>query len=285
MKETSHSKNKTWEKVYPLLLGQILSICITSTGITSQYLSEKGVNTPTAQSFLNYLLVCIFGLILTWKNSPPGTSCKIFWFTKPSNPNSLHHKLVDEEVATCSTEEENKDQVSPKSVYDCWVPWKKGLCYFLFSCADVEANYLVVKAYQYTNITRLGTKHYILFFFFLSKLSFNISIMLLDCFTIPCVMALSKFFLKSTYNWKQLLGVIICLIGLVTLVLSDYFYDPDESTRSTSQAVFGDVLCIFGSILYSISNVGQEGMVRRYGRHEWLSSLGFFAFFLSGIQL
>jgi hypothetical protein len=50
--------------------------------------------------------------------------------------------------------------------------WK----YALLAVADVEANYFVVKAYSYTSIT---------------------SVMLLDCFTIPCVMVLSYFFLKA----------------------------------------------------------------------------------------
>lgn len=46
--------------------------------------------------------------------------------------------------------------------------------YALLSIADVEANYFVVLAYQYTSIT---------------------SVMLIDCFTIPCVMLLSRCFL------------------------------------------------------------------------------------------
>ena len=53
----------------------------------------------------------------------------------------------------------------------CGVPlrvhwWK----YFILALADVEGNFLLVKAYQYTTIT---------------------SVQLLDCFTIPCVMVLA----------------------------------------------------------------------------------------------
>ena len=50
--------------------------------------------------------------------------------------------------------------------------WK----YACLAVADVEGNYFAVKAYQYTSIT---------------------SVMLLDCFTIPCVMVLSKIFLHA----------------------------------------------------------------------------------------
>ena len=56
---------------------------------------------------------------------------------------------------------------------------RKSWFYFLVSLVDVEANYLVVKAYQYTSIT---------------------SVMLLDSFTIPCVMLLSFIFLGSRYR-------------------------------------------------------------------------------------
>lgn len=53
------------------------------------------------------------------------------------------------------------------------LPWWR---YALLALCDVEANYFVVKAYEYTSIT---------------------SVMLIDCFTIPCVMILSCVFLKA----------------------------------------------------------------------------------------
>jgi solute carrier family 35 protein F1/2 len=53
--------------------------------------------------------------------------------------------------------------------------------------------------------------------------------MLLDCFTIPCVMVLSRIILKQSYHWKQLGSVGICLAGLCVLVFSDYFYNPPNS--------------------------------------------------------
>ena len=47
--------------------------------------------------------------------------------------------------------------------------------YLLAAVLDCEANFLVLEAYNYTSIT---------------------SVMLLDCFTIPCAMVLSAIFLK-----------------------------------------------------------------------------------------
>jgi hypothetical protein len=98
------------------------------------------------------------------------------------------------------------------------------LLFFLMAVADVEANFfgifdslrfffvtfLVVKSYQYTTIT---------------------SVMLLDCFSIPCVMLLSRFFLKSKYSIRQIASVGICLLGIGALVLSDYLYNPRESGK------------------------------------------------------
>ncbi|XP_018981524.2 solute carrier family 35 member F2-like [Cyprinus carpio] len=67
--------------------------------------------------------------------------------------------------------------------------WK----YLLLGLTDVEANYAVVKAYQYTTLT---------------------SIQLLDCFIIPVLMILSWFFLKTCYRIIHYVAVCICLAGV-----------------------------------------------------------------------
>lgn len=58
----------------------------------------------------------------------------------------------------------------------------------------------VVKAYQYTSIT---------------------SVMLLDCWSIPCVMLLTWLFLKTKYILRKIIGVLICVAGLVAVIFSD----------------------------------------------------------------
>jgi solute carrier family 35 protein F1/2 len=61
------------------------------------------------------------------------------------------------------------------------------MVYICLAVCDVEANFLVVLAYQYTSLS---------------------SVMLLDCFSIPCVMLLSWFLLnKKAISLWQLLGV------------------------------------------------------------------------------
>lgn len=57
-----------------------------------------------------------------------------------------------------------------------------------------------MKAYQYTSLT---------------------SVMLLDCWSIPCVIVLTWTFLKTKYGLRKLIGVGVCVAGLILVVFSD----------------------------------------------------------------
>ncbi|KAK8636797.1 hypothetical protein V6N13_064234 [Hibiscus sabdariffa] len=109
-----------------------------------------GINAPTSQSFLNYvLLTVVYGSVMLYKRQP----LKAKWYY-----------------------------------------------YVVLGLVDVEANFLVVKAYQYTSIT---------------------SVVLLDCWSIPCVMFLTFIFLKTKYRFRKIAGVVVCVAGLVMVVFSD----------------------------------------------------------------
>jgi solute carrier family 35 protein F1/2 len=136
--------------------------------------------------------------------------------------------------------------------------------YLLLALIDVEANYLVVKAYQYTNIT---------------------SVMLLDCFTIPCTLVLTYFVLRTKYNWRHGVGVLLCLLGLGVLVYSDAVLNETKSDDSNRNPVFGDILCLIGALLYSVSNVGQEYFVTNSTMFEYLGMIGVWGSLISGLQL
>eukprot|EP01035_Chromulina_nebulosa_P028956 gene28956-38305_t len=136
--------------------------------------------------------------------------------------------------------------------------------YLLAAVLDCEANFLVLEAYNYTSIT---------------------SVMLLDCFTIPCAMVLSAIFLKCRYTWKHLAGVLICLSGLVCIVLNDYLnFNGDDSASSGSNPLIGDILCLMGAVLYASSNVLQEKLVKFSDRNEFLGYLGLFGTIIGTIQ-
>ena len=85
----------------------------------------------------------------------------------------------------------------------------------------------VVKAYQYTSIT---------------------SVMLLDCFTIPCVIIFTRFFLKTKYRIKKLTGASICIAGIVIVIFSDVH----ASDRAGKHVLFYQVDFSFVLLFYLI---------------------------------
>ena len=124
--------------------------------------------------------------------------------------------------------------------------------YALVALTDVEANFLVVKAYT------LGAS--------------ITSVMLLDCFTIPCVMLLSRLFLRTRYHALHGWGVALCVVGLAGLVVSDVVSstssgasDGGDGSSGSSSSLSGDMCCLLGAALYAVSNVAQEVLVTCYG--------------------
>ncbi|KAB2039565.1 hypothetical protein ES319_D02G018400v1 [Gossypium barbadense] len=192
-------------------LGQFLSLLITSTGFSSSELAKRGINAPTSQSFLNYVLLSVvYGSVMLYRRQ----ALKAKWYY-----------------------------------------------YVILGLVDVEANYLVVKAYQYTSIT---------------------SVMLLDCWSIPSVMLLTYIFLKTKYRYRKIAGVIVCVAGLVMVVFSDV-HAGDRSGGSNPRK--GDLLVIAGATLYAISNVSEEFLVKNADRVELMSFLGLFGAIISAIQI
>lgn len=144
------------------------------------------------------------------------------------------------------------------------VDWWK----FLFlAFADVEATFLVVTAYGYTNLS---------------------SIILLTSFSTPCTMILSWIILKKKYRWNHFLGVFICLFGTGFLVVFEYIFS-EKSKNSSWEIIIGNLLVIISSFLYSTSNLGCEYVMRNEDSHiqnslEYFSSFTFFAFFINALQ-
>ncbi|XP_063492556.1 solute carrier family 35 member F2 isoform X3 [Symphalangus syndactylus] len=202
-----------------IALGQMLSLCICGTAITSQYLAERyKVNTPMLQSFINYcLLFLIYTVMLAFRSG----SDNLLVILKRK-----------------------------------W--WK----YILLGLADVEANYVIVRAYQYTTLT---------------------SVQLLDCFGIPVLMALSWFILHARYRVIHFIAVAVCLLGVGTMVGADILAGREDN--SGSDVLIGDILVLLGASLYAISNVCEEYIVKKLSRQEFLGMVGLFGTIISGIQL
>nr|XP_021385045.1 solute carrier family 35 member F2 [Lonchura striata domestica] len=209
----------TWHIWKTIILGQMLSMFICGTAITSQYLAEKyQVNTPMLQSFINYfLLLLVYTTMLVFR-----------------------------------TGNDNLWQILKQR----W--WK----YIIVGLADVEANYMIVKAYQYTTLT---------------------SVQLLDCFGIPLMMALSWFILRARYRLIHFVAVGICLLGVGTMVGADILSGRQEGEGS--DVVIGDVLVLLAASLYAISNVSEEYIVKNLSRVEFLGMVGLYGTIISGLQL
>ncbi|XP_010413719.1 PREDICTED: solute carrier family 35 member F1-like [Camelina sativa] len=204
---------RTKKTLIGLGLGQLLSLLSTSNGFTSSELARKGINVPTSQTFLNYvLLAIIYGGIMLYRRP----EIKVKWYY-----------------------------------------------YFLLAIVDVEANFLVVKAYQYTSLT---------------------SVMLLDCWAIPCVLVLTWVFLKTKYRLMKISGVVICIVGVVMVVFSDVHAGDRAGGRNP---IKGDFLVIAGATLYAVSNASEEFVVKKNGGDtiELMTFLGFFGAIISAIQI
>jgi solute carrier family 35 protein F1/2 len=201
----------TSRQVRTIVEGQILSLLLAGTGIFSQGLANKKVDTPSFQSFLNYVLLSCLLLRRCYRRGGK-LDLKMAW-------------------------------------------WK----YFLLAVLDVEGNYLLVRAYaEGVSIT---------------------SATLLDCFTIPNVMILSRICFKTRFLANHLIGVVMCVLGLSVLVAIDA-----TSKSADSSSIIGDVLVIAATFLYAASNVAQEYVVKNFDIEEYLGMLGLFGAIISGCQ-
>ncbi|XP_049848156.1 solute carrier family 35 member F1-like [Schistocerca gregaria] len=133
---------------------------------------------------------------------------------------------------------------------------KKWMTYLFLAFVDVEANYCIVKAFGYNSL---------------------VTVMLFDCATIFFIVLLTMFYLKIRYNWRHFLGIILCVVGVSLQAITGY---NKEEGR-----LIGNFLGILSSILYAISNIGQEKVVKDSGILEFLAFIGFFGVQISGLQV
>lgn len=207
-----------WTKRFmlSLLAGQVVSLCITCTNVTTTELVLRGWALPTTQTFFLY-----FSLFIIY---------------------------------------------TPYTIYKYGlVGWGKlilrdGWKYFILAACDVEGNFLVVKAYQYTDL---------------------LSCMLLDAWAIPSCMFFCWVFMRRTYRWSQLAGILICVGGLGMLVGSDHL--TDKSWEAVDK-VKGDLFMIAGATLYGFTNAAEEFFVRQSPLYEVVGQLGMWGTLINGIQ-
>eukprot|EP00850_Spirogloea_muscicola_P013481 SM000091S24639 [mRNA] locus=s91:459343:461917:- [translate_table: standard] len=148
---------------------------------------------------------------------------------------------------------------SPSIAIGLWqFPW---FYYAGLAVVDVEANYLVVKAYQYTSLT---------------------SVALLDCWAIPCVLLLTWLLLGTRHSRAQFAGVAVCIAGLLLVLLSDSHV---EDRAGGQHPLLGDLLVLLGATLYATANVGEEYLVKHADVYQLLGMSGCFGASISLVQL
>ncbi|ORY66955.1 solute carrier family 35 member SLC35F1/F2/F6 [Leucosporidium creatinivorum] len=134
--------------------------------------------------------------------------------------------------------------------------WK----YVLLAAIDVEANFLVIKAYGYTDL---------------------LSCMMLNAWSTPACMIFAFFLVKARYHWSQVLGALICITGLALIVVSDWTTDKNYPANNR---VLGDVLMILGATGYGLSNATEERFVRERPLYEVIGQIGFWGTLINATQ-
>ncbi|KAK4057945.1 hypothetical protein OIO90_001164 [Microbotryomycetes sp. JL221] len=138
--------------------------------------------------------------------------------------------------------------------------WRDGWKYLLLAAVDVEANFLVIKAYGYTDL---------------------LSCMLLNAWATPACMIFSFFLVRARYHWTQILGVLICIAGLALNVVSDWHTDKNYPANNR---VLGDILMLIGATGYGLSNALEERFVRERPLYEIVGQIGFWGCMINATQ-
>jgi len=202
--------------ILSLVAGQVVSLCITCTNVTTTELVSRNWTLSTTQGiFLYFMLFLIYTPYTIYQYGFKG------WLN---------------------------------------VIKRDGWKYIGLAACDVEGNFLVVKAYQYTDL---------------------LSCMLLDAWAIPVCMFFSWVYLRTKYHWTQLLGVFICIGGLGMLVASDQITQKDWQALARGK---GDAFMVAGATLYGFTNATEEFFVRKRPLYEVIGQLGMWGFIINGIQ-
>lgn len=94
-------------------------------------------------------------------------------------------------------------------------------------------------------------------------------------------MVLSYLVLRMRYHWTQVLGAVICLVGLGLLVKSDVDTGKNYVGPSVGK---GDAFVLAGAVFYGFSNVFEEYFVRSRPLYEVVGQLGFWGMMINGVQ-
>lgn len=128
---------------------------------------------------------------------------------------------------------------------------------------DVEGNYFIVLAYQYTTI---------------------LSAQLINFWAIVVVVIISFLLLRVRYHWAQILGILVCVGGMGVLLGSDQITGSAGGSQSKGNQIKGDLFALLGASCYGLANVTEEYFVSKRPLYEVVGLLAFFAMIINGTQ-
>lgn len=138
---------------------------------------------------------------------------------------------------------------------------RDGWKYFILSFLDVQGNYFMVLAYNYTNI---------------------LSAQLINFWAIVVVVILSFIFLKVRYKLFQVIGILVCCGGMGLLIASDHI--TGASGNAAADKLKGDLFALLAASCYGLTNTFEEFLVSKRPVYEVLSFMALFGMCILGVQ-
>ncbi|PYH80458.1 DUF914-domain-containing protein [Aspergillus uvarum CBS 121591] len=135
----------------------------------------------------------------------------------------------------------------------------RGWKYLLLSLFDVEGNYFLVLAYRNTTL---------------------LSAQLINFWAIAIVVLISSTILGVHYQRPQLVGICICITGMLLLLLTD----RTPTTPSARNKLLGDLSALAGATSYGLANVLEEVLVTTAPIYEVLSQMAFSGSCITALQ-
>ena len=225
-----------WHVAVRVALGQALACCIALTGLFSSLLAQEKTSVSLLQSASAYGM--IFALLAP------------LHFRYSRQRAQRHHAVVTAAgVSGGGDDDDNSATEDPSAtrpvlahgvhgVFSSRFPlWR----YFALAVCDVGASYFAIRAYAFTDIT---------------------SAQLLDAATIVTVVVLGYVVLARRFNRRHYAGLLVAIGGMVALVAIDANNKSRDSDTTAPRPVLGDVLTLIASVLYGVTNVGCEALLK-----------------------
>jgi solute carrier family 35 protein F1/2 len=133
----------------------------------------------------------------------------------------------------------------------------------ILAFCDVEGNYFIVLAYQYTTM---------------------LSAQLINFWAIVVVVFISFIFLRVRYHITQVAGIVICIGGMGILIASDHITGTNGGDISKGNQLKGDLFALLGASFYGLTNTGEEYFVSKRPVYEVLGQMAFFGMIINGVQ-